>query len=405
MISKNKKYTRRDFFKKAGTASAGVIVAPNLLKAADKTESESKQSKTVPVRPFGKTGVSVPILSLGGGFDISTNQIIVNVAAKRGVTYWDTGHSYGGGLSEIGIGKYIKNNPGNRKNLFLVTKSMTRDKDSLTKELELSLQRMNTDYIDLYFLHDVGNVNELNDEVKKWVDTQKQKGTIRLFGFSTHNNMAKCMMGASKLNWVDGIMMSYNFRLMHNPEMKEAVQACFEKGIGLTAMKTQGGGSVKMETDSEHEMAGSFIKQGFTLEQAKLKTVWEDKRISSICSLMTNSTILMANIEAAMDQKYLSSRDRNLLKHYACETSSGYCAGCGHICESVFNGNVPISNIMRNLMYHRSYGDKGFNGVLDKKLAADMKRMASLDFSSAEKKCPQKMEIGNLIKEAAELLS
>ena len=99
---------------------------------------------------------------------------------------------------------------------------------------------------------------------------------------------------------------------MHNPEMKEAVQACFEKGIGLTAMKTQGGGSVKMETDTEHEMAGSFIKQGFTLEQAKLKAVWEDKRISSICSLMTNSTILMANIAAAMDQKSLTFKDKGI---------------------------------------------------------------------------------------------
>jgi uncharacterized protein len=405
MILKDNKYTRRDFFKKTGTAGAGVIIAPNLLKAADKAESEPEKNETVPVRPFGKTGVSVPILSLGGGFDMSTNQIIVNVAAKRGITYWDTAHAYGGGLSEIGIGKYIKNNPDSRKQLFLVTKSYSRDTKSLSKELEISFQRMNTDYIDLYFLHDVGNVNELNDEVKKWVDTQKQKGTIRLFGFSTHNNMAKCMMGASKMSWVDGIMMSYNFRLMNKPEMNEAVQACFEKGIGLTAMKTQGGGSVKMETDSEHKMASSFIKQGFTLEQAKLKAVWEDKRISSICSLMTNSTILMANIAAAMDQKGLSSRDRNLLKQYASETSSNYCAGCGHICESVCNGNIPISDIMRNLMYHRSYGDKGFNGVLDKKLAADMKRMASLDFSSAEKKCPQKMEIGNLMKEAAEVLS
>ena len=213
------------------------------------------------------------------------------------------------------------------------------------------------------------------------------------------------MMGASKLDWVDDIMMSYNFRLMHNPEMNDAVQACFEKGIGLTAMKTQGGGSVKMESGAEHEMAAGFIKKGFTLEQAKMKAVWGDKRISSICSLMTNSTILMANIAAAMDRKSLTSRDRNLLQQYACDTSSGYCAGCGHICESVFNGNVPISTVMRNLMYYRSYGDKGFNGVLDNKLTADIKRMATLDFSLAEKKCPQKMAIGNLMKEAYELLS
>ncbi|MBW1894960.1 MAG: aldo/keto reductase, partial [Deltaproteobacteria bacterium] len=262
MTSKNKNYSRRDFFKTAGVAGAGAIIAPNILKAADKTGSESSNNAIVTTRPFGKTGVSVPILSLGGGFDITTNQIIVNVAAKWGVTYWDTAHAYGGGLSEIGIGKYLKKNPDKREKIFLVTKSMNRDSEALTKELELSFKRMNTDYIDLYFLHDVGSIDELSDEVKKWAEEQKSKGKIRLFGFSTHKNMEKCMMGASKLNWIDGIMMSYNFRLMQKPEMNEAVQACFEKGIGLTAMKSQGGGSVKTETDTELKMAGRFIKQG-----------------------------------------------------------------------------------------------------------------------------------------------
>jgi len=403
MTSENYTYTRRDFFKKAGTAGASAIIAPGILNAADKTGSG--QENTIPLRPFGKTGVTIPILSLGGGFDISTNQIIVNVATKWGITYFDTAHEYGGGLSEIGIGKYIKAHPDNRKNLFIVTKSKTRETERLSTELGMSLQRMNTDYIDLYFLHDVGNINELSGDIRKWVDAQKQKGAIRLFGFSTHNNMERCMMDASKLDWVDGIMMSYNFRLMHHPEMNDAVQACFEKGIGLTAMKTQGGGSVKMETDSEHELAAGFIKQGFTLEQAKLKAVWEDKRISSICSLMTNSTILMANIAAAMDRKRLTATDMKRLRRYACDTSSSYCAGCGYICESVFNGSAPISTVMRNLMYHRSYGDKGFSGVLDKKLAADIKRMSSLDFSSAEKKCPQNMPIGQLMKEATLLLA
>ncbi|MBW1895113.1 MAG: aldo/keto reductase [Deltaproteobacteria bacterium] len=405
MTSKNKNYSRRDFFKTAGAAGAGAIIAPNILKAADKTESESSDNAIVTTRPFGKTGVSVPTLSLGGIFDIPANQIILNLAFKFGVTYWDTANMYGGGLSEEGVGIFFNKRPDVRKKIFLVTKSTSRDSEGMTEHLELSLKRMNTNYIDLYFLHSFGSMNELSDEVRKWAEKQKSKGKIKLFGFSTHKNMEKCMMGASKLNWIDGIMMSYNFRLMQKPEMKEAVQACFEKGIGLTAMKSQGGGSVKTETDTELKMAGRFIKQGFTPEQAKLKAVWEDNRISSICSLMTNSTILMANIAAALDRTSLATRDMDLLNQYACETSSDYCAGCGHICESAIKGKVPISDIMRHLMYHRSYGEKGSTETLDRKPAVNMKHMASLDFSLAEKKCPQKMAIGDLMKEAAEVLS
>jgi len=359
----------------------------------------------IPTRPFGKSGISVSTLSLGGMFDIPANQIILNLAVKFGVTYWDTAYRYGGGLSEEGIGMYFNKNPDIRKKVFLVSKSISRKPEGMTEQLETSLKRMNTDYIDLYFIHAVGGIDEMNDKMRRWAEEQKEKGKIKLFGFSTHKNMEKCMMGAVKLGWIDGIMMSYNFRLMQKPEMKEAVQACVEKGIGLTAMKTQGGGSIKTQTETELKMAGRFVKKGFTPEQAKLKAVWEDKRISSICSQMPNSTLLMANVAAALDRQSLALKDRDLLNQYACETSSDYCAGCGHICESAINGNVPVSDIMRHLMYHRNYNDKDVAGKMDRKLDVDIKQMASLDFSSAEKKCPQKMAIGSLMREAAEVLS
>jgi uncharacterized protein len=405
MTVKKKIYSRRDFFKTAGAASAGAIITPGILHAGEQTSSDTAKNQTIPTRPFGKSGMSVSTLSLGGMFDIPANQIILNLAVKFGVTYWDTAYRYGGGLSEEGIGMYFNKRPDIRKKIFLVSKAISRRPKGMTEQLDISLKRMNTDYIDLYFIHAVGGIDEMTDKMRKWAEEQKSKGKIKLFGFSTHKNMEKCMMGAAKLGWIDGIMMSYNFRLMQKPEMKEAVQACVEKGIGLTAMKTQGGGSIKTQTETELKMAGRFVKKGFTPEQAKLKAVWEDTRISSICSQMPNSTLLMANVAAALDRKSLALKDRDLLHQYACETSSDYCAGCGHICESAIKGNVPISDIMRHLMYHRSYNDKDVAGTMDRKLAVDIKRYVSLDFSTAEKKCPQKMAIGNLMKEAAEVLS
>jgi hypothetical protein len=113
----------------------------------------------------------------------------------------------------------------------------------------------------------------------------------------------------------------------------------------------------------------------------------------------------MANVAAAMDRKSLAIKDKELLRQYACETASDYCTGCGHICESAVKGNVPIGDIMRHLMYKRNYTDRDVAGTNDRKLSVDIKKMASLDFTAAEKRCPQKMAIGHLIKEAAGLLS
>ena len=68
--------------------------------------------------------------------------------------------------------------------------------------------------------------------------------------------------------------------------------ACYRTGIGLTAMKIQGGGPVQSYSESALEMAGRFMQKGSTDHQAKLMVVWEDKRIAGICSQMPNLTIM-----------------------------------------------------------------------------------------------------------------
>jgi hypothetical protein len=271
----------------------------------------------------------------------------------------------------------------------------------MTKDLNDSLERMQTDFIDLFFVHSVSDISELDDDTRVWAEKAKAAGKIRLFGFSSHSNMASCLLGASKLGWIDGIMMTYNYRLMHTDRMKRAVDACAKPGIGLTAMKTQGGGQVKTNTETEFKLAGRFIKKGYTDAQAKLKAVWENSNIASICSEMPNMTILMANVAAAMNKTKLSARDMDLFNQYAQETHSDYCAGCTEICESSILGQVPIGDVMRYLMYSRSYGDRNHAIALFKDIPEKVRaKMAGLDYSFAEKRCPQKMAIGNLMRDA-----
>jgi predicted aldo/keto reductase-like oxidoreductase len=330
-----------------------------------------------------------------------------------GVTYWDTADSYSWGKNEEAIGNYFAKFPNDRSKVFLVTKAATSNPQKLTEKLEASLQRMNTSYVDMYLIHYVSNLkNELTDDVKAWAEKAKAKGKIRFFGFSAHKNMENSMLEAAKLGWIDGIMMSYNYRLMVRDEMKRAVNACVKAGIGLTAMKTQAAfsanfyASIGSETDDGIKMTENFLKKGYTAEQAKLKVVWENPDISSICSAMSNMTILQANVAAALNKNRLSEGDKQRLEHYAQRTAPGYCAGCANICESAVNLDIPISDILRYSMYNHSYGDRDTASRYFNSLATDLKaNILKADYSVAEKYCPQKIRIGNLLKKITEELT
>lgn len=362
-----------------------------------------RSGKIVPMRPFGKSGIKVSILSLGGMFDIPSNQLLLRQAVRWGVTYWDTADCYGGGRSEKGIGKYFSRYPEDRKKVFLVTKSDARDPGGMTRLLERSLKRMHTSYVDLYFVHGVHSIFELDEDTRKWAEDAKSHGKIRLFGFSTHGNMESCMVGAAKLGWIDGIMMSYNYRLMHEERMKRSVDACREAGIGLTAMKTQGGGQVRTGSEKELALAGRFMEKGFTDGQAKLKAVWENLAIASCCSQMPNLNLLMTNAAAAMDRTTLSRMDIRLLEEYDRQTASTYCTGCTDLCEPAIGYRVPIGDVMRCLMYSKSYGEVNRPTKLFRGLAPNLcETIIKEDFSPAEKRCPRGMAIGELMKEAVD---
>ena len=397
--------TRRDFLKTLTIAGAGAVISGSLSPAELVTSAAAHSDLKVPKRPFGKSGIDVSILAMGTMYDILNNQMNLTQALERGVTYWDTADCYEGGRSEKGIGKFFTSHPEARKEIFLVSKSDAPDPVGMSSLLRRSMERMKTDYIDLYFVHGIGSIDELNDDTKAWACRMKKEGKIKLFGFSTHKNMESCLMGATKLGWVDGIMFSYNFRLMKNDNMKAAVDACATAGIGLTAMKTQGGGSLRIENEAEIHMAKQFLEKGFSDAQAKLKAVWEDTRIAAICSQMPTLSILMSNIAAALDKTRLDAADWDALERYAEETRRSYCAGCGNICGATVNG-APISDVMRHLMYYSSYGDRDLARSQFAVLPGDFHaRLAELDFTEAERLCPNGLPIARLMKEAGELLA
>jgi uncharacterized protein len=407
MCGKKGNFSRRDFIKAAGAAGLGSTLMPlsSLTLAHGSTSPQTPEQAVVPMRPFGKTGVNVSMLSLGGVLNV-TDQLVFRQALRWGVTYWDTADSYGWGNNEKAIGSYFAKLPSDREKVFLVTKAGTSNPQELSEKLNTSLQRMNTTYIDMYLIHYVSDIKkELTDEVKAWAESAKAKGKIRLFGFSAHKNMEISMLAAAKFGWIDGIMMSYNYRLMVKDEMKRAVDACAKAGIGLTAMKTQAAfsanfyASIGSETDEALKMTEKLLQKGYTAEQAKLRVVWENPHIASICSAMPNMTILQANVDAALNKKHLSEGDKQRLEQYAQNTAPGYCAGCADICESMVNIDIPISDILRCSMYNHGYGCRDMALDLFNTLPPGVKaNILKADYTMAEKSCPQKIQIGKVLK-------
>ena len=412
MKEKQNTIDRRNFLKTVGAAglssvlvSTGAIAGPNQSNAEQKTQKPKYPQ--VPKRKLGKLKVKIPSLSFGT-FQVDVdNQILLRKTLQYGVNLWDTAYNYGGGNSELGIGKFITKNPKVRKNLFLVTKaSGAKTPKEIEKRLKTSLKRMNTDYIDLYYgLHQCSNPAWLTNGVKKWAESAKKRKLIRHFGITTHDNMSKVLTAAAKLPWIEVIMTPFNFYQIQDPEMQAAVDACHKAGIGLIAMKVQGMGQ-RIKTDADKKLTEHFLQRGFTEGQAKIKLVLEDKRFSSACVGMKNVSVLNSNLAVAFDKTKLTQSDRDVFSQYAKATCNGYCAGCAYICDSALPDVPYVSDIMRYLMYYNSYGEQAEAKRLFAQIPAGVRnKLLSTDYSAAEARCPQHLRIHEMITEAVSKLA
>ena len=389
--------SRREFLAATGAVGLGAVMAPALVWGGEAPRL------AIPRRKYGRTGVDVPIVGLGCMFDIIDNQIILRQAFDHGVTYWDTAAGYGKGGSERGIGMFLDRNPSARRELFLVTKGRG---PGWRQTLDDSLARLKTDHVDLFLVHGISDIGEVdNPEVRAFAERAKSDGKTRFIGFSTHSNMAQCLAGAARLGWIDGILMTYNYRVMHEPDMVAAVEACGKAGIGLTAMKTQGQ-RVGWDSAEEAAILKPLLDRGLTPGQAKLRFVMENPQIATACVQMPSLKLFHENLYAALDGDRLAESDRAALARHAAATAGGYCAGCRRLCESAVGGAVPVADIMRQLMYHRHYGSSVDARALFAELPAEARALlAGADFSAAERACPRGLPIGRHMREACGLLA
>ena len=354
----------------------------------------------VPNRAFGNTGIKISKLCLGGGsFGSIDNQAFLDEALRLGVDCWEI-------VSFIGnvYGEYFKKKPRIRERVFLSGKVYSTDPAVMQEQLNNVLKENETSFIDFLAIHSVDDIKALNNDVRKWVEKAKKEKKIRFFGFCTHKNMDTCLSGASKLGWIDGIQTFYNYRMQGVKSMEDALQKCQEKGIGIFAVKSMGF-SVQKKTElqklpTKEKLDSLLTGHNISFEQLKLRALWQNPFLTSICSLMPNSAILHSNVSAAMDENPLNPEILNLLVDYANSTGKYFCCRCG-ACETTNADKIPIFDIMEMLMYSRGYGVKNWVAQRFALMPSEVKsKIISSDYSSAEKICPQKMPITQLMKEA-----
>jgi predicted aldo/keto reductase-like oxidoreductase len=351
-------------------------------------------NSVVPKRPFGKTGAMIAKLGLGGSsLDGIEGPALLDEALRHGVDFWESTMLAGGGK----LREYFQRHPGAREQVFVSAKTNSTDPAVMQAQLDKTLADLDTSCVDFLAIHAVDNIAALNDDVRKWADAVKKRKQIRYFGFCTHRNMDRCLSAGADLGWIDGIQTFCNYRLRSVASMEDALRKCHEKGVGIIAVKSMG---LCVQPRAELPTP-PFNEETMSFEQAKLHAIWQNPSLTSVCSLMPNSAVLQANIAAALDERPLDEEVERWLADHAKSTERYFCRCCGDICESANADKIPIFNVMRLLLYSRAYGQNDFAAKYFAQIPMEIrKKMSGGDYSLAEKLCPQKMPIAQLMKEA-----
>jgi uncharacterized protein len=240
--------TRRTFVETAAAAAGAGLVASVVTRVGIPLDA----APAFPTRPFGKTGVSVSSVGLGGGsrfFEPVPNDEagaeLVRKAVDLGVTFIETAANYGPpddtNVSERRIGLAMKTH---RARVFLETKTDARDYDGAMREMERSLKLLNTDHIDLMLHHNLGRTVDLDtiaaaNGAEKAIRKMVDQKVIRYRGFSSHNP-ALTLQAIERLE-PDALQAPINATRVPDFEA-EVLPMCKTKGIAVIAMKVVGHG-------------------------------------------------------------------------------------------------------------------------------------------------------------------
>jgi uncharacterized protein len=230
---------RRTF---VGSVLSGLVAG--LSSFSVRAEGKKVKAGDIPTRVFGKTGEKLTVIGQAGGrFPLITEEearAITLRAVELGINYFDNAHSYWDGRSEEVYGHEL---PPFRKQVFITTKSVKRTAKEAEAELHLSLKRLKTDYVDLWQIHAVGEMNEVKQIFApggaiEAFEAAKKAGKCRFIGFTGHRDPAVHLEMLKSYDHYDTILMPLHiadpaYLSFENQVLPVAV----ERKLGIQGMK------------------------------------------------------------------------------------------------------------------------------------------------------------------------
>ncbi len=277
------------------------------------------QTADIPKRSFGQTGVQISALGLGGHHlgdaeDRKTAEKIVDRAVDGGITFFDNCWEYHRGKSEDWMGGALK---GKRDKVFLMTKVCThgRDKDLALRMLHESLNRLQTDHLDLWQIHGVAFENDPaefirpNGAAEAFVQAKKE-GLVRFVGFTGHKDphlhLAMLATGfpfdsvQMPLNPFDGTFRSFEKQVL--PELQR-------RNIAPLGMKSMNG-------------AGPAIKKSVLSAEEALRYAMSLPVATTIAGMETPD-VLEQNLKIAGGFKPYSTAEMSALRERCAKYGDG----------------------------------------------------------------------------------
>ncbi len=322
---------------------------------------------------LGKTGLRVSRMGFGGipiqKVDASVTHALMERLAQRGVNYIDTARGYT--VSEQFLGEALEG--GLREKFVIATKSMSRTKEDMARDIDISLKNLRTDYIDLYQIHNP-SMAELEQVIApggalEALMEAKAAGKIRHLGLTAH--MAAVFERALELDWVETVMFPYN---IVETQGEELMAKCREKNVGFICMKPMAGGALE-----DARLALRFIRQ--------------NENVSVVIPGMYDIREIDENLSAMEDISTLTSDELAKIETIRKELGTQFCRRCNY-CQPCTAG-ISISGIFVLEGYLQRYGlgdwaQKRYDAL--KKKAGDC-----VGCGACEKRCPYQLPIRQML--------
>ena len=402
---------RRAFLQAGAAVTATALTISGGVNAQDAPDKNA----VLPKRKLGKTGVEITMLDQGAVRGSGYERILRQSFAS-GVRVFDAAKVYG---TEPTVKKWFDAEPDVRKQIFLVTKDMPKTPSQMPKMLDDRLKTLGTDYVDLFFIHGLGDMHKIDEaiefvtgkEFRETVDAIKKSGKAKFVGFSSHHkDRALFIEAAAKAGIVDAIMIQYAPWLDKDSPLNKALDVAYKHQMGVITMKqiaAHGFGDAPKGNVLEDvvQKVAMLKERKLSPFQGLLHAIWTDERISASCVSMKNVDQIRENVDAARRYEPVKAVDIRQLRDVLLAHGPTMCADCEGRCSEAAGTKAELGNLTRFLTYHEHHGDRSIARQEYAALSDEARDWSGADLEAAREACPSKLNFAELLPKADRLLS